>query len=1176
MGPLLACPEANVLENLSRGLLPPEEMEALLAHVESCERCQSQMQSVPRSDTLLDAVGQAGTVPEDPDERLIAGLVERVKGLGGERTLGGPARGQDESVAQAPAADRITFACSHCGKSLKAKVQLAGKKVKCPGCGQAAQVPGGVSGSDDRTMPPRELAPASVPAKSSEQTEAGAHAGSEEVWDFLAPPQAPDEVGRLGSYRILQVLGHGGMGVVFRAEDPGLKRVVALKAMLPALAASPSAKKRFLREAQTAASIKHDHIVTIYQVGEDRGAPYLAMEFLHGEPLDARLKREGRLPIADALRIGWEVAEGLAAAHDAGLIHRDIKPANIWLESVVRRPSSVGVPPSGGRGPAKAETPTGHGQRTKDSRAKILDFGLARAMDDQAGLTQTGAIIGTPAYMAPEQASGRNVDHRCDLFSLGSLLYVMSTGKQPFKGEDTISTLMSVSTMEAVPPLEVNPAVPEELSDLILRLLAKKPQDRPQDAHEVAASLRALQAPGPDDVTGEVSRREPARKPARVKSRRGLLVACGLGLAAALLLALGIVFFFPSGDGTIRVEVNDKDIKVAIDQGELKIVGADGKAYTVTPGLHGLKVKHGNIEFETDKFTLRKGETLALKVELLQGKLQVAMADGKIIGAKGPAQSDVAPLETAWTPTAEQKAFLDAVGILAEDKRVEAVTRKLIEVCGPNPRPPAIVFEPKDKAPVRCVYSTGYAVNTIWPLAALSSLRSVDLTAAAVRDFTPLARLPLTEVKLFMVLDNHTSEAALKAVPTLKTINGRPASEYWAARAKVRDNIDRMAGKAAALSVEDRRIWLEENLKLLHPDLTAKDFNYSGNEKWVSFSPGNKPIDLTPLRGVGVDQVNWGSPWCFDLRPLAKTGLKRLGFEWARNLSDLSPLAGLPLTHLSIHGSVVADLRPLAGMKLESFVCIPANDNNGGPFLLADLSPLKGMPLKEMDITGSQVADLRPLAGTKLTKLNLQGTPVTDLSPLKGLPLEVLKVGKIGDISALKGLPLNVLEYHFRLHFEPDEKLLRSLPLEWINGAPVAEFWKDVEKRRKADEEVIAWMAKVPVEAEALKKAIWDKVGQYPPVKIVDGALVESGVNDGNGARDCLAAFVAFPKLRKLTLNIGPGVCDYSPLLKLPLLEELECQPAAVAYNLPVLRLMPKLKTINGKSAKAVLGGASP
>jgi WD40 repeat protein len=334
--------------------------------------------------------------------------------------------------------------------------------------------------------------------------------GGEEVYDLLAPPQGPGEVGRLGPYRILKVLGAGGMGVVFQAEDPALERLVALKAMMPALAASATAKKRFLREAKSAAAIKHDHIVSIYQVGEDRGVPFLAMEFLTGEALGERLTREEKLPPAEVLRIGREVASGLAAAHEAGLIHRDIKPGNLWLE----------------------------GQR---GRVKILDFGLARTGRDDAQLTQSGAIVGTPAFMAPEQAEGQAVDARCDLFSLGCVLYRMSTGQLPFQGTDTMRTLLALAVKAPSPPREINPEVPAALSDLVMRLLAKDPAARPQTAAEVVAALEALERGGVPQAGGGAAPR-PARR------RKGLLAAAALALLGGL-IALAIVIIIRDKQG---------------------------------------------------------------------------------------------------------------------------------------------------------------------------------------------------------------------------------------------------------------------------------------------------------------------------------------------------------------------------------------------------------------------------------------------------------------------------------------------------------------------------------------------------------------------------------------------------------------------------------------------------
>jgi WD40 repeat protein len=322
---------------------------------------------------------------------------------------------------------------------------------------------------------------------------------------FLAPAQSPDEMGRLGPYRILKVLGVGGMGVVFEAEDPALQRRVALKVMLPSLAASDSGRQRFLREARAAAAIEHDHIVPIYQVGEVDGVPYLAMQLLQGETLDDRLKQCGRLPLREALRIGRELALGLAAAHRRGLIHRDVKPANVWLEA-------------------------------RTGRVKILDFGLARTLKEtdptvpavgvaaapgglsSSFLTQVGALVGTPAYMAPEQFHGKPLDHHCDLFSLGCVLYFLCTGRLPFEAPDTVSLLLAVARHDPQPPRLLDAGIPPALSALILRLLAKDPADRPESADEAAESLGAI--------------RRFVRPPRR--RRRWLVVAL-----AAVVLALG-------------------------------------------------------------------------------------------------------------------------------------------------------------------------------------------------------------------------------------------------------------------------------------------------------------------------------------------------------------------------------------------------------------------------------------------------------------------------------------------------------------------------------------------------------------------------------------------------------------------------------------------------------------
>jgi tRNA A-37 threonylcarbamoyl transferase component Bud32 len=323
---------------------------------------------------------------------------------------------------------------------------------------------------------------------------------------FLRPPRAPEELGRLAGFRILEVLGRGGMGLVLRAEDVQLRRQVALKVIRPERAADPSHRERFLREARAAAALQHDYVMPIHQIGEDNGVLFLAMPLLAGETLEARLARRPALTTDEQLRIGRESAEGLAAAHAAGLIHRDIKPSNVWLESNRSSPGLAG-------------------------RVKVLDFGLARFAEGDEGMTQAGAVLGTPAYMSPEQADGQPVDARSDLFSLGCILYRMATGRQPFARDSVTATLRAVVDSTPAAPHEVAPDVPRPLSALILHLLAKSPADRSESADEVATALRAIQAG--DSTTAQY-------RPAPAPRKRGCAIAIAITLTVTVLAGLVI------------------------------------------------------------------------------------------------------------------------------------------------------------------------------------------------------------------------------------------------------------------------------------------------------------------------------------------------------------------------------------------------------------------------------------------------------------------------------------------------------------------------------------------------------------------------------------------------------------------------------------------------------------
>jgi hypothetical protein len=324
---------------------------------------------------------------------------------------------------------------------------------------------------------------------------------------FLRAAEAPDELGRLNGFRILQVLGRGGMGLVLRAEDVRLRRQVALKVIKPERAADPSHRERFLREARAAAALHHDHVMPIHQVGEDNGVLFLAMPLLAGETLEDRLRRDGRLPVAEVLRIGREAAEGLAAAHAAGVIHRDVKPSNIWVEQA-------------------------------SGRVRLLDFGLARFAKGDEGMTLSGVAIGTPAYMSPEQADGLPLDARSDLFSLGCVLYRMASGTQPFTRGSMTATLRAIADHQPAAPAALVPDIPHPLSDLILRLLAKKPEDRPASAAATAAALRAMQG-------GDVTVAEPRPLPAR--RRRGCAITITVTVAVLAALVIGpFALFYPA------------------------------------------------------------------------------------------------------------------------------------------------------------------------------------------------------------------------------------------------------------------------------------------------------------------------------------------------------------------------------------------------------------------------------------------------------------------------------------------------------------------------------------------------------------------------------------------------------------------------------------------------------
>jgi hypothetical protein len=390
----------------------------------------------------------------------------------------------------------------HCGRCRQELDELCGGGTVVPD----GPVPQCLSPSPSDALKRVMADLASAPERSSPPA-GGVEARPGYPFSLLQPTDRPGFLGRLGAYDIRREIGRGGMGVVFEGLDPALNRTVAIKVLSPLAVMDEEARGRFLREAQAAAALEHEHVVTVHAVDQVAGMPFLVMQYVAGESLADRLARDKRLPLADVVRIGVQVARGLAAAHAKGLVHRDIKPANIILDAAT-------------------------------GRTKIADFGLAKSVGDTS-LTTTGTVAGTPEFMSPEQAAGglggEVVDARSDLFSLGVVLYVASSGVSPFRAESPLLALDRVRREEPVPLDELDPSLPKWFSAVVGRLMMKDPADRLSSAEELAALLEQRTEP-PTAVLH-------APAPARPRYRRAVVVA--LAVLVGVAVAAGVYFGRP-------------------------------------------------------------------------------------------------------------------------------------------------------------------------------------------------------------------------------------------------------------------------------------------------------------------------------------------------------------------------------------------------------------------------------------------------------------------------------------------------------------------------------------------------------------------------------------------------------------------------------------------------------
>jgi len=489
---------------------------------------------------------------------------------------------------------------------------------------------------------------------------------AEEVW------QGKGRSLVLGNYLLLDKIGQGGMGAVYKAEHRRMKRVVAIKMLPPTMMENPAAAARFQREVEAAAKLRHPNIVAADDADEANGVHFLVMELVDGSDLSALVKKNGPFPVAQAVNYILQAAKGLEFAHAEGIVHRDIKPANLLLD--------------------------------KKGTVKILDMGLARIEGDTAGqaeLTGTGAVMGTVDYMAPEQAlSTKTADARADIYSLGCSLFYLLTGKATYDGETLTAKLMAHQNQPIPSIRTIRPEVPEAVEAIFTKMVAKRVEDRYQTMTEVIADLEvcgngnertvAFSDPftsatdsGLTDILKEISaapqKPVPTKKPASLligKDKKKLLLIGG-GILGVLILLAGLVLKLKTKEGTLVVTVNEPeaDVQVLSDEGKVEINQKGGKgtiSISVDPGKHRLKVtKDGFTVFGQD-FEIEAGgkRPITATLEPLEKKPVMLTKPSPVAGNKKP----------LFFQTPGFDPWFKEVSAMPVEDQVEAVSKKLMEL----------------------------------------------------------------------------------------------------------------------------------------------------------------------------------------------------------------------------------------------------------------------------------------------------------------------------------------------------------------------------------------------------------------------------------------------------------------------------------------------------------------
>ena len=909
---------------------------------------------------------------------------------------------------------RIQCPSPACGATCSAADAVCGRSVKCPKCGQtyvARPTFDGLAGDTKKSRP----------------------ASNENPF-----PTLPAEFGR---YRVLRLLGRGGMGAVYLADDSQLGRQVALKIPFFDASESPQRVERFSREARAAAVLQHPNICTVFDAGQIDGRPFITMAYVTGTPLEAEIDPDEGMGQASAAGIARAVALAIDYAHRSGTVHRDLKPANVMI-------AAGGEP-------------------------VVMDFGLAKQVADadpnEAKLTRDGGIVGTPSYMSPEQVRGdAAVGPATDVYSLGVMLFEMLAGQTPYRG--SIGVVMGQTLAAPVRSVwEFRPDADPRLEAACRRAMAKDPAARfPTMAAFADALDQYLRAP--DSPPPPVATRQPLAPPptpdrspfdqmfgeptpafAPVKAKKGRAVRVALALAV-LLAGIGasaaVVLRLETKDGTLLVEMDDPEVEARVKGGTLTLFGPDGKVrYTLAPGERDKRIAAGpytvrvegadGLTLDTPEFTLKKGDKVTVKVTLERKAIAKSEPASPAAGAKAvefddlglPRAPRVTPLAaggfaplfngkdlTGWTVAgdstpADWRVGTDGVAVaggpqdtwgflLTERNYTDFALRLQFQQSAAGSKSGVVIrgvpFSRVGNVPSQCTVNINTASNSG---AVLWSNNSVYEEPTRPAKLKPVGEWNDFELELRgQVLNVTVNGDAVQSVdltafadrpnalPVLKQTAGRLGLQKHTGDVRFRNVAvkDLTAGRAARPDADpDRTAAAEawsERLKGLPADQVPDALAARLRERNPGFDGKIEPT-LEDGKFVGLsleaDQLA-------DISPVrAVTGLQKLSYagSWPKSgrLTDLAPLRGMKLTHLSLFHTPVSDLSPLRGMPLTD-VMFSNTD-------VADLSALRGAKLTSLQFNYAASVDLSPVRDAGLTRLMLWHSALTDdgLIPLEGM-----------------------------------------------------------------------------------------------------------------------------------------------------------------------------------------------